>query len=519
MARKTVSTAATRDGEVAGTAEHEASVHGELHRGALGLPAVLMQGIAHTAPATAILLTVQFTARKAGITAPLAYLVAFLIVLSLGVVLAQLARHLPCAGGYYTYVSRTVHPRAGFLTAWLYFLYTPMAPAFSLAMMGALLEASLKAELGIVFPWWTFLLLGTALTLWLTYRGIDISATALVVLGSLEMGIVALLAAWALFAPGPGGINFSGFQPANAPTGNGLYLGIIFSIFALTGWEGVVPLAEETRHPRRIMPRAILGVILIMGVYLVFTAWGIVVGWGTDNMAAFTESKEVPAFVLARRFWGPGWLILLFALLNSMIGVSLATTLVSTRMWYAMARSGALPAALAAVHPRHKTPVNAVYFQTLVTLIVGLGLGFWIGPEEEFDLLGTVLTLALVLIYSAGNLGAFLYYFRERREEFNLVVHGLFPVLATVAVVWVGYNSVVPLPEPPLTYAPWIVGVWFILGLAVLFAMNRLGGEGWLLKAGTVTQDGPGRRDPEPCPPETPAKVFVRDGDEGRAHV
>ena len=99
----------------------------------------------------------------------------------------------------------------------------------------------------------------------------------------------------------------------------------------------------------------------------------------------------------------------------------------------------------------------------------------------------------------------------ERREELNLVVHGLFPVLATVAVV--------PLQEPPLTYASWIVGVWFILGIAVLSAMNRLGGEGWLLKAGTFTQDGPALREPEPCPPETPAKVFFRDGDEGRAHV
>ena len=53
----------------------------------------------------------------------------------------------------------------------------------------------------------------------------------------------------------------------------------------------------------------------------------------------------------------------------------------------------------------------------------------------------------------------------------------MFPILATIAVVWVGYKSVVPLPEPPLTYAPWIVGVWFILGIAVLLAMNRLGGE------------------------------------------
>ena len=41
----------------------------------------------------------------------------------------QLARRLPSAGGYYTYVSQTVGPRAGFLTAWLFFLYTPINPA------------------------------------------------------------------------------------------------------------------------------------------------------------------------------------------------------------------------------------------------------------------------------------------------------------------------------------------------------------------------------------------------------
>ncbi|MCI0625264.1 MAG: APC family permease [Acidobacteria bacterium] len=463
-------------------------VHSDLHTGALGLTAVLMQGITHTAPATAVLLTLPFTARDAGVTAPLAYLIAFLIVLMLGVVLTQLARHLPSAGGYYTYVSRTIHPRVGFLTSWLYFLYTPMASAFCLAMMGAILERSLKAELGIFFPWWAFLLLGTAFILWLAYQGINVSAVALVVLGSVEMGIVLLLAAWGLFFSGPGGINFSSFNPANAPSGNGLYLGIIFSIFALTGWEGVVPLAEESQHPRRIIPRAIFGVILIMGFYLVFTAWGILIGWGTGSIQSFITSEEVPAFGLARRFWGAGWLVVLLALLNSMLGASLATTLVSTRMWYSMGRSGSLPAAMAVVHPRHKTPVNAVYFQTLVTLVVGLGLGFWVGPEQEFYLMGTILTLALVPIYSAGNLGTFLLYFRERREEFRPWLHAFLPGIATVAVVWVGYKSVVPLPPPPITYAPWIVGGWFLIGVAVLIFMKLAGREQWLRLAGGVAE-------------------------------
>jgi amino acid transporter len=437
-----------------------------LRPGALGLPEILMQGITHTAPATASLLTLPFIASHAGRTAPLAYLIAVLIVLMLGLVLTQLAKEMPSAGGYYTYVTRTLGAQAGFLTAWLFFLYSPLTPAFSLAMMGWVLESALRAEYGILFPWWLFLLLGAAFTFWATYRRIEVSAAALMVLGLLEMGIVVLLALWGLMVPGPGGVGFDSFNPAHAPSGHGLYLGIIFSLFAMTGWEGVVPLAEESRNPRVLVPRAIVGTILIMGAYLVFTSWGILIGWGRADLEALVASKELPPFVLARRFWGPLWIVLLFALLNSMLAVAVACSLVSTRMWYAMARSGALPVLLGAVHLRHRTPVNAVAFQTLVTLAGGLGLGFWLGPDQAFYVMGTVLTLALALIYSAGNLGVFLLYRRGGRT-FRPIAHGLLPLFSTLAVLWVAYMSVVPLPSGPVAYAPAIAGAWLVCGILV----------------------------------------------------
>jgi amino acid transporter len=453
-----------------------------------------MQGIGHTAPATAILLTLPETTTHAGVSAPLAYLLAFLIVLMLGVGLTQLARHLPSAGGYYTYVSRTVHPRAGFMTAWLFFLYAPATPAFSLAMMGFVIEKSLGAEFGIVFPWWLFLLLGAAFTFWVTYRGIEISAAALVILGVLEMGIVLLLAAWGLFVPGLGGVDFSVFSPANVVTGRGSFsLGVIFSIFALTGWEGVAPLAEESANPRRVVPQALVGTIIIMGLFLVFTSWGILTGWGIQDLQAVTNAGERPPFelpiVLAKRFWGHGWIVLLFALLNSMAAVSVASTLVSTRMWYSMARSGSLPAWLSTVHARHQTPVNAIAFQTVLTLVVGLGLGFWIGPDQEFFLMGLVLTLALALIYTAGNLGVYLYYRREQRVEFHPLWHAFFPLVSSIAVLGVAYLSLTPWPAAPLRYAPFIVVGWLGLGVAVLVFMKALGHEQWLLLAGAATQE------------------------------
>ena len=473
-----------------GSATQEVTLsEGRLRSGALGLSGVLMQGITHIAPATATLFTIQLTTSYAGVTAPLAYLIAFLIVMMLGVSVTQLAKHFPSAGGYYTYVSRTVSPRAGFLTSWLFFLYEPTNSGYCLAFVGSVLEQALRAEYQIVFPWWLFLLIAGAFVTWVTYRGIELSATLMLVFGIAEVAIVLLLSLWGLFQPGNGGINFSSFHPTNARSLGGLSLAVIFSIFALTGWEGVAPLAEESKDPRRTLPRAIITAILFMGGFLVLCSWGLLVGWGTEGVRAFVGSVENPTFILAKRLWGHAWIIVLLALLNSMLAVAIATNNGATRVWFAMARSGSLPQSLAKVHPRFQTPVNAVILQAVVTLTVGLGLGVWIGPDKEFELMGAVVTFALIFIYSAGNLGVFLLYSRERTEDFHWILHAVFPLLGTLALFFVGYSSLAPWPTPPVAYAPWMVGIWLGVGIAVLLVMRLTGREQWMLKAGSITQD------------------------------
>ncbi len=112
----------------------------QLRAGALNLVEVLMQAITHIAPGAGLILGIQFVVSQSGIASPLAFSIAFLIVLTLGISLTQLARHLPSAGGYYTYLSRTVHPRVGFLTSWLYFLYDPTGAAINIAFFGFLFE-------------------------------------------------------------------------------------------------------------------------------------------------------------------------------------------------------------------------------------------------------------------------------------------------------------------------------------------------------------------------------------------
>ena len=119
----------------------------ELKAGTLSLPEVLMQNVAVIAPAIASLFYTPVVVGLAGLTSPLAYPIAFVITLMLGMVLVQFTKKMPTAGGYYTYISRSLHPRLGWLVAWLFILYAPTVGGMVSLYMGNILQQELQSNL------------------------------------------------------------------------------------------------------------------------------------------------------------------------------------------------------------------------------------------------------------------------------------------------------------------------------------------------------------------------------------
>jgi amino acid transporter len=478
--------------EPAGTGT--AVVQTALKRDAIGLVGATMQAITHIAPAIAALFFTQFVVSLAGITAPLAYLVGVIVVLMLGSTLVQLSKHLPSAGGYFTYVSRALHPRAGFLTSWMYVLYSPLAGGPIYGFFGFILAGELQANYHLSVPWlwWVCVLAGAPLIAFLQYRGIEISARAMLILGGLEMALVFTLGLWGFFQPGPGGFTFSVFNFNNKLSVEGFALAVVFSVQGLTGWEAAAPLAEETRNPRRNVPRATMLSIVLLGVFLVLTFWGVIMGFGTKDVHQLITASQLPGLVLAQRFWGSaGWVILVIAFFNSTIAVCLATANVGTRMWYGMARNGSFPRALASVHPAHKTPTNAILAQLALSLAVGIGIGFWVGADVSFFLVdGLVLVLGVLFVYVMANAAVVRFYLREHRREFNFVLHILFPVISTAALAYATVKSFQPFPASPYKFAPLIDGLWLAAGVAVLLYMRARRREDWILTAGRALGEG-----------------------------
>jgi amino acid transporter len=225
-----------------------------------------------------------------------------------------------------------------------------------------------------------------------------------------------------------------------------------------------------------------IGSVIILAVYFVFVSWGYLVGIGVDDVGKIPDASAFPVFTLATRVWGDAWVLLLFALLNSAIAVAIACFNGGTRTWYGMGRTGVLPKALAEVSPTRKTPDKAILAETAVCAFALL-LMIIFSVEDVFFTWALTITLGLILMYILANIAVIKYYLTVKRAEFNPLLHIVLPIVASIAVGYVGYKSVNPLPDPPVKYAPLILVGWLVLGALLLFWQNARGNKEWLAKA------------------------------------
>ncbi len=491
----------------------------ELKAGALRLPSIFMQSLTMVAPGIAALFYTPVVVSQAGLAAPLAYPIAFLIVIFTAIVLAQLARAVPSAGGYYTYVARGIHPRAGFIVSWLNIIYAPLVLGAVTTFGGYVISSSLSWT-GFWSDWFPLLfgLVAVTVVSGVQYVGVQFSGKTLVITGGIELIVVLVLGLWGLANPGPGGLNFKPFDPGNASSASGLFLAAVFAIQAFTGWEGSAPMAEETEDPRKNVPRALIGSVVLFGIFIVIVQWGVMSGWGTNDYKALATASPLPGIQLAQKFWGDFWGILLIMLCSSVVAVSIACANVGTRMWYRMGVDGAFPKWFAKVHPTRRTPINAILAQWVLAILTVLGftaLAYYATPtsaggqtmvqayQNQYYFDGYLIGYVVLAIYTLGNIAAFMLYWNERRSEFNWILHGLFPLLSTlgmIAVLLFSLNFIggepltfqpenATLPPAPFNIAVVFVGVWILVAIGVVIYMRATNHEDWIAKAAVAASE------------------------------
>jgi amino acid transporter len=479
-----------------------------LQRNAIGLTEVLFQSITHMAPAVAVALSIGAATGFAGRLTPLAVVLAMVACLFTAYSIGQLALHLPSAGGMYTYVARGLGPFFGWLMAWAFALAEPLVAPILLAAFGffgaTFLTAYLHIGEGITYLWVYLAILCGLLLWWLIYSGVQLSTRTGVVLGLIEISIfvfvsVVLIAnagsrnTLNVFIPGDEGI-----QPA--------FQGMIFCLLAFIGFEAAAPLGEEAREPRRTIPRAVIWSTIGVGAFYVLCYYAATVYFGQDRMGDFYafNGGDPWGFMATEVLGTLGGILVVFAIINSSLANANSGATAATRSIFSMARGGLLPKFFAAVHPTHRTPVNAVHFQVLVAIVVAVGGGLLLaddpfeglGPINIYVFIGTMLGLLFAGMYMAVNVAVIGFYWRERRAEFNVIKHLLIPILGVLAMIPAMMSVIGGLTIPlfdvelpaytnALRFTAPIVGVWMLIGI-VIFLVLWFGNREALSRMGDV---------------------------------
>ncbi len=280
-----------------------------------------------------------------------------------GFIYGELGQRLPKAGGSYAYLRAGVSPAVGFLYAWSLALIMATGAAaavgytfasYAVDLFGLPTSSTTGLAAGAIAVFTVINLFGVQFGAW--------TQNVFVVLKLVAIGV--LIVAGSFFAVATP-YDCSGCAPLATPVGPAATVAAMATafvpiLFAYGGWQQANYVAEELIEPERNLPRAlILGVAAVVVVHLLANAVYLRV-LGVDGLA---NSRAPAADTLGAIFGPTGRRIISLGVVISTAGFLNTVTLLSPRVYQAMARDGLFFEGFSRLHPVWRTPVVAILFQ------------------------------------------------------------------------------------------------------------------------------------------------------------
>lgn len=353
----------------------------------LGLFDITMVGVGAMIGAGIFVLT-GIAAGTAGPALILAFALNGVVTVLTAMAYAELGSAIPGAGGGYLWVKEGLPGASAFLAGWMdWFAHSVAASLYALGF-GSYFLAALRGLslplLGLPDPLWQKIFaVGMALTfILINFRGVSETGKAGNIVTVSKVLIILLFIASGLWAMLGHPLRALAQLTPFAPMGwSGIFMTMGITFIAFEGYEIIVQAGEEVKHPRRNIPRAIfLSLFIVIPIYIlvalvVLGAVRVPAGISSWQwLASSGGSGELGLVQAARQFmpWG-GVLLLLGGLLSTMSALN-ATTFSSTRVSFALGRDHYLPAFLAKIHPRTRTPYMALLSSGALIILMAVAL-------------------------------------------------------------------------------------------------------------------------------------------------
>jgi basic amino acid/polyamine antiporter, APA family len=314
---------------------------------------------------SAIFLLPSQVAAQIGNWSPLAFVAIGFASLLVALCFAEVGSRFEGTGGPYLYTRAAFGRFVGFEVGWMQWV-TRVTSQASIAN-------AVAVALGFYWPavgagaGRAFAISAITLSLgWINVRGIRVSASAV------NLFTIAKLVPLLLFiAIGMWFIDPARLAPSGPASLSQISTAALLLIFAFGGYDVISVPAGEATDPRRHLPFAFIWTILVVTAIMT-TAQVVTLGTLPDLHLSKTPLADASLVFMG----AAGALLISAGSVVSMTGNNLGAVLTGSRMLFALAENGQLPRWFARIHPRYRTPSNAIIFTTLVALGLALSGSF-----------------------------------------------------------------------------------------------------------------------------------------------
>jgi len=430
----------------------------------LGLIEATGLSLSVIAPTMAMAFNVTLAVGVAGVAAPLAFAISTVALVVVGLSFVAFARRVASAGSAFAYITLAFGPRAGFIAGWAMMLSYLAFGAGTAAMVGDFIDAA-TANYALAVPklWVAHGTLAILMAILFAYRNMRLAGRLMLALETVSMLAIIVLGVIVLSVVGAkSGLSTAPFAPDKTFGWSGIGYALVFAVLSFAGFEGAATLGEEAGNPNRAIPIAVLGTVGLAGLFYVFASYVQVMGYGLANTEALAHDSA-PLNTLARKFGSRDFATALdLAAAMSALSCVVGCLSAAARMLFALGRGGLAPS-LGKATARHGTPGAAVLTMGALMMAGALIWAPRIGASNYYGDVGTIGTIALILVYlgvtSAAAVSAM-----GTRKPIWAAVGGL----GTVILVWPLYNSIYPVPAYPGNLWPYVVIIYLAFGLALL---------------------------------------------------
>lgn len=465
-----------------------------LKRNAVGTIGVIFMAVATAAPITAMVGNVPIAVGFGnGSHAPAGYIVATVVLGLFAIGYATMAKHITTTGAFYGYISHGLGRIVGMASGLLITMAYVVFEASLIGIFSFFFQNLLKTQFDVSIHWIVPALIMLVLNTILTYFDVNLTAKVLGVFLVTEIAMLSLGGLAVLFhGGGPHGfavaetLNPAGaFQPA-AIAGASAGLGLFFAFWSWVGFESTAMYGEESREPKKIIPRATMFSVLGVGIFYVFVSWMAIAGTGPQesvNLAQDPNTASEIFFGPVRHYFGE-WAITMFNILlvTGSFACGMAFHNCASRYLYALGREGlstGLQKTIGATHPTHGSPHIASFVQTGITLVIILSFLFaGMDPYVHmYTLLAILGTMAILIVQALCAFSVISYFHFHKNhpvskhwfKTFVAPLLGGLGMLYVVYLLWVHKDTAAGTASGTLLFklTPWIVVGLFILGAAM----------------------------------------------------